>query len=247
MINLPKLIGHRGVKNLAPENTIESIKLAKQLGLKWVEIDVKVSKDLIPILLHDDTLERTANNKEFPNKLNYRNIKKLDAGLFFYNKITNIYIPTLSEILLFCSNNNIGLNIELKPNLDFRVENNLAIAKLFSTFPLNIQYYFSSFDLESLISMKKIIPNAYYGFLVDEFTHNLSIDDIIKTCSNFNFFSCGLDKNIINSDIIDKMKKQDLIITSYSQENFTIKEANELWEKGVKSIFIDDPIGFKIY
>ena len=42
MINPPKLIGHRGVKNLSPENTIDSIKLAKKLGLAWVEFDVKI-------------------------------------------------------------------------------------------------------------------------------------------------------------------------------------------------------------
>ena len=56
---LPKLIGHRGVKNLKPENTLESITKAFDLGLECVEIDVKVSKDSIPLLLHDDTLDRT--------------------------------------------------------------------------------------------------------------------------------------------------------------------------------------------
>ena len=63
MINLPKLIGHRGVKNLLPENTIDSIKLASELGLKWVEFDVKISRDSVPILLHDDHLDRTTNGK----------------------------------------------------------------------------------------------------------------------------------------------------------------------------------------
>ena len=47
MLNLPKLIGHRGVKNLFPENTINSIEQAYKLGLSWVEVDVKISKDLI--------------------------------------------------------------------------------------------------------------------------------------------------------------------------------------------------------
>ena len=53
MINLPKLIGHRGVRDLAPENTLQSIKKAIELNIKWVEIDVKISKDHIPFLLHD--------------------------------------------------------------------------------------------------------------------------------------------------------------------------------------------------
>ena len=53
-INLPKLIGHRGVKDLAPENTLQSINQAIQLNIKWIEVDVKISKDHIPFLLHDD-------------------------------------------------------------------------------------------------------------------------------------------------------------------------------------------------
>ena len=43
MLNPPKLIGHRGVKDLSPENTLHSISLAKKLGLNWVEIDVKIT------------------------------------------------------------------------------------------------------------------------------------------------------------------------------------------------------------
>ena len=102
MLNPPNLIGHRGVKNLSPENTINSIKLAHKLGLKWVEIDVKISKDLVPILLHDDTLERTTNGKGFPIDFNYDDLKILDAGFSFYSYFTKICIPTLKKVLSFC-------------------------------------------------------------------------------------------------------------------------------------------------
>ena len=82
-LKLPKFIGHRGVKDLCPENTIESIAKAFELGLTYVEIDVKLSKDEVPILLHDDTLDRTTNGCGFPTKYNYEQLKKLDAGFFF--------------------------------------------------------------------------------------------------------------------------------------------------------------------
>ena len=86
MINLPQLIGHRGVKNLSPENTIDSINLAKNIGLEWVEFDVKISKDFIPILFHDDSLERTTNGKGLPINYYYNDLRKLDAGYFFIMK-----------------------------------------------------------------------------------------------------------------------------------------------------------------
>ena len=56
-IKLPKIIGHRGAKGLAPENTLSSLIAAQSSGLSFVEIDVKISNDNVPVLLHDDNLD----------------------------------------------------------------------------------------------------------------------------------------------------------------------------------------------
>ena len=85
-INLPKLIGHRGVRDLAPENTLQSIKKAIELNIKWVEIDVKISKDHIPFLLHDSSLERTTSGSGSPLNYKYNELYKLDAGSWFDEK-----------------------------------------------------------------------------------------------------------------------------------------------------------------
>ena len=245
MLNLPKLIGHRGVKNLSPENTIDSISLAKELGLHWVELDVKISKDLIPIIFHDDLLERTTNGKGLPVSYLYKDLKKLDAGSFFYNQATKIYIPTFKEVLLLCENKGISLNIELKPNKGFEKENIVSIAKILNNYKFSNQYYFSSFDWNSLIMMKEVLPNANYGLLIDEFTSDINLNEIITIAKKYNFFCCGFNKDIINSEIIDEISGNDLIITVYSKINLSVNEANVLWSKGVKSIFTDDPTEFK--
>ena len=77
IFDLPKLIGHRGVKDLSPENTLYSINQAINLNLKWIEIDVKISKDHIPFLLHDDSLDRTTSGSGSPLKYKYKDILKL--------------------------------------------------------------------------------------------------------------------------------------------------------------------------
>jgi Glycerophosphoryl diester phosphodiesterase len=100
-LKLPKLIGHRGVKDLCPENTIESISKAFEIGLTYVEVDVKISKDEIPILLHDDKLDRTTNGTGLAINHDYNEIKKLDAGKFFYNKDTNIFVPKIKRYFRF--------------------------------------------------------------------------------------------------------------------------------------------------
>ena len=246
MFNLPNLIGHRGVKNLSPENTLESIKLAKFLGLSWVEVDVKVSKDLVPILLHDDTLDRTTNGEGLPIEIDYDNLKKLDAGNFFYNKPTPITIPTLEEVLFFCSENSMGINIEIKSNLGFEEENIESIFKTIRKFNIKNRFYFSSFDWDSIILMKKLMPKAFYSLLIDDFNKNISIKSILDFCSEYKIDSCGFNKNLIDNEIIKILKNKNLIITVYSEDNFKKDEAIDLWSKGIKSIFIDDPTEFKL-
>ena len=246
MLNPPKLIGHRGVKNLSPENTLSSIELAHKIGLKWVEVDIKISQDLVPFLLHDDTLDRTTTGEGSPTNFKYNEIKKLDAGIFFYKHSTKIYTPTLHEVLIFCEKNNMGLNIELKPNLGFEKKNVISIAKLLRSFNFTNQYYLSSFDWNSIVLMKELLPSAYYGLLIDDFNNNIFLSNALEICKKYNFSCCGFNKEIINIDIINEVNMSGLITTVYSENNLKPNEANELWSKGVKSIFTDDPSEFKI-
>ena len=244
MFNPPKLIGHRGVKNLSPENTLDSILLAHSLGLNWIEVDVKISKDLIPILLHDDTLDRTTNGKGLPINYDYKDLKKLDAGFFFYKHSTNIHIPSLKEVLLLCLEKGIGINIELKPNLGFEDKNVKAVSKILRSFNLANQYYFSSFDLHSIILMKKFMPESNCGLLIHEFNKDFTLDVILDICKKYNFLCCGFNKDIINSNIISSMKSNNLITTVYSEKHLKLNDLNDLWSMGINSIFIDDPSEF---
>ena len=59
MLQLPQVIGHRGAMAYAPENTLASFREARRRGARWVEIDVKLTADAVPILMHDASLKRT--------------------------------------------------------------------------------------------------------------------------------------------------------------------------------------------
>ena len=242
-LNLPKLIGHRGVKDLAPENTIESINKAIDFNLAWVEIDVKISKDRIPFLLHDDKLDRTTSGKGKPFNLKYENIKKLDAGQWFNKRYKNSYPPTLHEVLKLCFKKKIGINIELKPNQRFKRENVLAIVKLIKKF--KYKYYFSSFDWFSCVLIKKFLPSANVGILINSFQEKDEIIKILKKCKKNKFFSCGFNIKIISNKIIKLCKSSNMKITVYSSQNIEKKQANKLWHLGVNSIFIDNPKSYK--
>ena len=236
---LPKLIGHRGVKNLKPENTLESITKAFDLGLECVEIDVKVSKDNIPLLLHDDTLDRTTNGSGLVCNFTFDHINHLDAGYFFYKSKTDIKVPSLRNVLDLIKRKQKYLNIELKPNKNYEklnVEKTLQEINKISYDKI----YFSSFDLSSCITLKETAPHCKCGFLNHDFT-KFNINETIDICKKYNFFSCGINLNLFSNSVMNQFVENQIQVTVYADNNISKVQAHNLWNNKVTSIFIDDP------
>ncbi len=244
-IKLPKLIGHRGLKDLCPENTLESFNKAFDIGLKFIELDAKISKDEIPIVLHDDNLERTTNHIGLPTEYNYNELKELDAGAHFYNKKTNIIIPKLTDVLDLCAKRNRGLNIELKPNKGFEKKSVRKIIEITKKYK-STEIFFSSFDLVSFIEISNELPNSNRSFLIDSF-NDYSLDQIINISSLYNSNICGLNLSLLSKEIIYIIKKANLLITVYSDKNINLQEVEECFNLGVDSVFIDDPKNLSKY
>ena len=110
-----EITAHRGASVKYPENTMSAFVGAKKLGADWIELDVQQTKDKQIVVSHDTNLKRVTGVDKDIIDMNYSEIQKLDAGSFFDKKFKNEKIPLLSEVLKFAKDNNIRLNIELKP------------------------------------------------------------------------------------------------------------------------------------
>ncbi len=115
-VRLMEVTAHRGASVNFPENTMSAFKGAKDLGADWIELDVQQTKDGKIVVLHDTNLKRTTGVNKYTYELTYDEIKKLDAGSSFSEEFKGEKIPLLSEVLEFAKENNIKLNIELKPS-----------------------------------------------------------------------------------------------------------------------------------
>ncbi len=109
------ITAHRGDSANAPENTMAAIKLANENGADIVEIDVRQTQDGKYILMHDENLSRTTGVNERVGKVDYEYILTLDAGSHFSEEYKGEKIPTLEEAIEYALEENIFLNIELKP------------------------------------------------------------------------------------------------------------------------------------
>jgi glycerophosphoryl diester phosphodiesterase len=92
-------IGHRGSTIFAPENTLPAIEKAIELGFEYVEIDVRYTSDGVPILLHDDELDRTTDGSGRVAELTLEEIQQYDAGSWFSDEFVGTRVPALEEAL----------------------------------------------------------------------------------------------------------------------------------------------------
>ena len=94
-------IAHRGAsgKGLAPENTIAAFRKALEIGVDLVEIDIHLTADGHPIVIHDRTVDRTTNGSGAVDTMTLAEIRELDAGGWFGKDFKGEQIPTLEEAL----------------------------------------------------------------------------------------------------------------------------------------------------
>lgn len=118
---MPLVIGHRGASALLPENTLESFRLAFGAhGADMIEFDVHLTRDHIPVVIHDDTLERTTNGQGSVAEKTLEELKALDAGYWFDpenkglfpNRGKGIKIPSLEEVFREFSDKRLAIEIK---------------------------------------------------------------------------------------------------------------------------------------
>jgi glycerophosphoryl diester phosphodiesterase len=168
-MKLPKVIGHRGACGYAPENTLEAIRTAADLGAQWVELDVKLTKDSVPILFHDETLDRTTNGSGLVANTSYADIQALEAGSWYADSFSGIKIPTLEEAVEVILEHDMGLNLEIKPCPGREVETAEAALDALSRIWDDVdKLLLSSFQHVSLETCKDMAPEWNRAMLIKE-------------------------------------------------------------------------------
>lgn len=94
-----EIVVHRGANKLAPENTMAATQKCIEMGVEYVEIDVRESKDGIFYILHDKTLDRTTNGKGPISALHSTQIDQLDAGSWFSEDFKGERVPRLETYM----------------------------------------------------------------------------------------------------------------------------------------------------
>jgi glycerophosphoryl diester phosphodiesterase len=162
----PIVIGHRGAAGYAPENTMASFRAGFDLGADFVECDFHISSDGVPVIIHDETLDRTTGGAGEVRARAAAELKKLDAGAWFGRKFKGEKIPLLRELFELARTRRGGVVAEAKEpssGLPKAPEILAALVKEFSDVPVIV----ISVDGFFLQQFKPLCPRVRTGFLTN--------------------------------------------------------------------------------
>ncbi len=160
----PLVLAHRGAREVAPENTMAAFQAALAMGADGIELDVMLSADGVPVVIHDFTLERTTNGQGRVAERTLAQLQALDAGLYFAPRYQGERIPALEQVL-DTFGGSLRINIELKSHTLAQTDLEAAVAQLVVQKGLISSVIVSSFDPLSLWRMRRINPRIARGLL----------------------------------------------------------------------------------
>ncbi len=235
-LKLPKIIGHRGAATYAPENTLEGIHTAADMGVEWVELDVKITKDQSPVIFHDDTLERTTNGSGPLAALTLEELRELEAGSWFSDSFAGIRIPTLEEALEVLIDRELGFNMEIKPCPGRERETaEAALDILASVWDDHDRLLISSFSHVSLEAALDMAQDWHRALLLpEEWPENWAeLAEYLKvSCVNLN-------GNAVQREDVEAIIDLELPILAYTIND--PDRARMLMSWGVDGFFSDSP------
>ncbi len=160
--NRPLCIGHRGASALAPENTLASLVRAVQIGVDMIEFDVRLTRDGIPVLFHDEGLERTTDSWGDLIETDLSEVQQLDAGKWFAPSFKGEKVLTLQETFHYLKDK-VLMYVELKAQRNRNPEIVKQVVALIQENDLYEHVCVVSFDFEILQLMREADPKIRLG------------------------------------------------------------------------------------
>jgi len=160
-------VGHRGASAYAPENTVAAFDEAIRLGARAVEFDLRLTCDDVPIVLHDETVDRTTNGNGPVREYSRFDLLRLDAGSWMHARFSGTRIPTLDEALL-------AIGAHVRPVIELKVPcpPELLLASL-RKFDLEQEALVLCFEESWLHPLRKASKELSLGLLSDAWTADL--------------------------------------------------------------------------
>lgn len=162
-----KVWAHRGASAHAPENTLPAFELARQMGADGIELDVQLSKDGVPVVIHDERIDRVSDGAGNVRDYTLEELRGFNMNRQFpaYGRVA---IPTLSEVYDLMKEWNMVINLELKNSVVFYEGMEERVLELAREKGVEDRVIYSSFNHYSMRKIKRLLPSARVAFLYSD-------------------------------------------------------------------------------
>lgn len=225
-MNYPRVIAHRCGGRLAAENSLAGLAAAASLGCRGVEFDVMLSADGVPVLMHDDTVDRTTGGSGAVSRLTLAQLRRLRVG--------DEPVPLLAEALRRCAELGLWANIELKATVGGDDAELGAVAGRMLAREWNGHGVISSFSMAALRAAQSQAPRHACALL-----HEALPDDWREQVEATGAVAVHLDAARFNANDGAELRAAGLTVACY-----TVNEKDKamaLYAAGVAAVFTDRP------
>lgn len=200
-----KVWAHRGASGHAPENTLPAFELACKMGADGIEMDVQLTKDGVPVVIHDETIDRVSDGTGWVKDYTLEELRKFNMNTKFpaYGRVT---ISTLSEVYDLIKDRDVIINLELKNSEIFYENMEEKVLMLAEEKGIADRIIYSSFNHYSMRKIKQLKPEARIAFL-----YSNGILDIAEYADKYNSYavhpSC---KNMEYPGVVEECHKRNI-------------------------------------
>ena len=214
----PLIIGHRGASAVAPENTIAAFEAAIAAGADGIEFDVRLARDGVPVVIHDETLYRT-------NRVRQR---VADSSV---DQLNEFDVPSLAQVFELFVSNKLILYLEIKGK-----ETQLAeeCCRLVEQYRLKERVIFECFEHSALQTIKNIDSTLRTAALFQP-----PASFIVKRALRIEANEIALHHRLTNKRTVERSRLADLNVVTWTVDDPAwIKRAQEL---GIHALITNDP------
>ena len=236
------IIGHRGAKNEAPENTLQGFQHLRCLGVHRVELDVRLSKDRKLVVLHDSTLDRTTDHKGKLTDFTAEELATMDASYGFRSKSPNVSglkhpftgVPTLEQVIQEWPELQ-SIQLEVK-STDTQTMEMIAerINFLVDAYQITRRCCVTSSDTALLRIFGKRFRHIKRGYVAERFMR-----DPVSVCVNLDCRFLVINWRKCTKALIDRAHAHGLEVSVWTVNRMDI--ALRLYEWGIDSLITDEP------
>ena len=231
-MNLPFFWAHRGASHWAPENTMTAFSMAVASDADGLELDIHLSRDGVPVVIHDETLDRTTDGCGAVAEMTLQHLQRLDAGSWFAPEFAGEPIPALDQVLKVFGGQ-LRLNLELK---DFRA--GMAVLELLCQYPA-ADIVVSSFNYDLLQRLRSEAESLPLAVLFESGNWRRAV----KLATELSARSFHPAANLVNRPMVAACARAGFPVHVWTVDHGVV--AKSLVRAGVSGFFANDPATLK--